>query len=281
MEPRLPDIYSYFDFRAFLRDAYLRRKGTDPKFSHRYISARIGANSAGWFSDVTGNRMGLKPKYVGRLAAVFGLKGGEAEHFRLLVEWDQADTLKEKSDALERVLADRGLKRRPVGGDQVEFYSEWYHAAIRELLALRPYHGDFAALAKALIPGITPGRARKSVLLLAQLGMIKRSPSGRWVPQAETLIKDTAQKTFHWARIQRAFLELALPAIEAFTKSERDFSALTLSFSPEGFRRAGEEIAALRKRLLALSEQDRRRDRVYQCNFQMFPLSKSLEVENG
>jgi len=37
----------------------------------------------------------------------------------------------------------------------------------------------------------------------------------------------------------------------------------------------------LRKRLLALSERDAARDRVYQCNFQVFPLSRTLEVNHG
>lgn len=275
------DIYAYTDFRAFLREAYLRRKASDTRFSHRFINGRIGARSAGWFSDVTENRMGLKSKYVARLASVFGLKPGEAAYFRMLVELDQAETLKDKTDALQRLMSARGLRSRAVGLDQFEFYSAWYHSALREVLALLDFRGDFEALGKLLNPPLTAAQTRKSIMLLAKLGLIRQSPTGRWVPQAEVLVKDSTLKSLHWARIQRAFLELALPAIEDYDHRERDFSSLTLSFSAETFRKAGEEIAALRKRLLALSERDAARDRVYQCNFQVFPLSRTLEVKHA
>jgi uncharacterized protein (TIGR02147 family) len=109
---------------------------------------------------------------------------------------------------------------------------------------------------------------------MARLGLISRTPAGRWVPRSAVVVKDPSLKSLHWARIQKAFLELAISSLERHGKQERDFSALTLNLSPENFRKAGEEVAALRKRLLALSQRDAGNNRVYQCNFQIFPPSR-------
>jgi uncharacterized protein (TIGR02147 family) len=147
----------------------------------------------------------------------------------------------------------------------------------RELLLILPFTGDYESLAKALDPAILPKQARKSLLLMARLGLISRTPAGRWLPRSAVVVKDPSLKSLHWARIQKAFLELAISSLERHGKQERDFSALTLNLSPENFRKAGEEVAALRKHLLALSQRDAGNDRVYQCNFQIFPLSRPIE----
>lgn len=272
-----PDIFAYTDFRAFLRDAYLQGKTRNPRFSHRYISGRMGVRSSGWFSDVVEGRMGLLAKHVRPLAALFSLDEAEGDYLRLMVELDQADSLNGKTEALRKIMASSGARPEAIGAGQFEFYGEWFHSALRELLLILPFTGDFESLARTLDPAIPPKQARKSLLLMARLGLISQSPAGRWVPKSAVVVKDPSLKSLHWARIQKAFLELALSSLERHKKEERDFSALTLTFSPENFRKAGEEVAALRKRLLALSQRDSGNNRVFQCNFQIFPLSRPVE----
>jgi uncharacterized protein (TIGR02147 family) len=262
MDRKAPLIFGYTNFRAYLRDAYTMRKSLDRKFSHRYINAKLGAKSSGWFSDVVTNRLGMKSKYIRPIASLFGLKENETEYLRLLVELDQSDSLKDKTVALGKIMAFKGVKAESVVAAQFEFYEDWYHSALRELLLLIPFEGDFEALAKTLQPPILPKQARKSLLLMAKLGLVAQTPSGRWKPTTPIVVKDSTLNSIHWALIQKAFIRLSLSAVERYGKEERDISALTLNFSPEGFKQASEEIAGLRKRLLALSEQDRPRNRV-------------------
>jgi uncharacterized protein (TIGR02147 family) len=76
----------------------------------------------------------------------------------------------------------------------------------------------------------------------------------------------------------KAFLELAIHGLEEYSAEERDFSALTLTLSDQGMAQAREEIRSLRRKLSALSENDLGRDKVYQCNVQLFPLSRSIQA---
>lgn len=91
------------------------------------------------------------------------------------------------------------------------------------------------------------------------------------------LVKAPAPESKDWNRILQAFGRLAAAALENTPKAERNISALTLTLSPEGLAKAGEEIANLRKRLLLIADKDRARNRVYQCLFQVFPLSHPQE----
>ena len=53
-----------------------------------------------------------------------------------------------------------------------------------------------------------------------------------------------------------------------------DMSTLTLSISEETCRAMKEEIANFRKKLLGMAEKDTSPDRVYELNYQFFPLTK-------
>jgi uncharacterized protein (TIGR02147 family) len=62
-------------------------------------------------------------------------------------------------------------------------------------------------------------------------------------------------------------------AMVTVPKRERDVSNLTFCASEATMRRIADEIAALRQKILAMSENDKHADRVYQWNMQLFPVS--------
>ena len=76
------------------------------------------------------------------------------------------------------------------------------------------------------------------------------------------------------ANFLKTQMNLAIEALDRYPKEERDISALTLTLSPEAFKAAQEEIRALQRKLLALTDLYPKPDTVYQANFQLFPLSR-------
>jgi uncharacterized protein (TIGR02147 family) len=270
----LVDVFAYADFRLYLREYHARRKAKEPKFSHRYIAAQVKATSAGWFADLINGRTNLSGNHMVRLVALLGLKEFESEYFTTLVRYDQAGSMEEKVQHYRKLTAIKGVKPELVGKDRFDFYSEWFHGVIRELLFFYDFNGDPAALGKRLIPGIGALEARKSLRLLESLGFIKKGPSGRYVATPATLKKDPAFKTLHLDSYFKANIRLGAESLETVPKEERDISAMTLPLSRAAFGKAKEEIRALRNRLLALTEADPDPERVYQCNFHIFPVTR-------
>jgi uncharacterized protein (TIGR02147 family) len=76
------------------------------------------------------------------------------------------------------------------------------------------------------------------------------------------------------ANFQVSTIELAKQALDRHPWTCRDVSTLTLTLSEKTFMLAREKIEGLRKELLLLAEQDQNVNRVYQANFQLFPLTK-------
>jgi uncharacterized protein (TIGR02147 family) len=272
-----PDISQYAGYAKYLQDAYAARKSCNRKFSHRFINQKMGIQSSGWFGDIIAGRQRLKPRHITTLAAIFKLESRERDFLRTLVEMEQACTPEEKAVVYEKWLELKGTRQEKVAKDRFKYFERWYYPALRELLSLYSFHGDYADLAAKLHPPIGPNQARNALSLLVRLGLIN---PGAPAP-LPILVKDSSVKTHHWHKILKSYMQLAAAALKKFGKDERDFSAVTLTLSPEGLKKAGEEITALRRRLLALSERDHAKNRVYQCLFQVFPISQILESNHA
>ena len=267
------NVFGYTDFRKFLADFYEARKSRDRKFSHRFIQEKVGASSAGWFADVIKGRTNITGSHVVALSKLLLLKPAETDYFEAMVQFGQAGSLEERTRYFHKMLAFKEVRADMVGMDRLEFYSKWYHGAIRELLFFHPFRGDYAELARKLSPPIRQAEARESVALLERLGMIEPNQIGGYKSKEAVLKKDSSFPSVVMANFLKANMELAIEALDRYSKEERDVSALTISLSDQAFAQAKEDIRALRKKILAMTEVDVAPTKVYQCNFQFFPLS--------
>lgn len=267
-------VFAYTDFRDYLKDFYDRARSADPKFSQRYISQKVGASSSGWFSDLIKGRVNLSGTQLVRLAALLGLENQALGYFETLVHYNQSGSLEERNHHFRKLAAFKEVPAELLGQDKFEYYSKWYYSAIRELLYFHRFSADYADLARKLNPSIKSQEARDAIELLLRLGLIKKDAQGDFRPSGSTLKKDANHKSLFSANFLRSNMELGMQAIERFEKEERNISGMTLSFSETGFRKAVEEIEALRRRLLALLEEDPKPEKVYQLNLQLFPITR-------
>jgi uncharacterized protein (TIGR02147 family) len=268
------DIFRFVDFRLYLRSFYEAEKSNNPKFSQRFIQQKVGASSSGWFADVIQNRIQLSGTHFLRLSRLLELEPHEEEYFDTMVRFSQAGTFEEKNKYYAKLLSFKELQVDLVDRDGFEYFSHWYHAAIRELLFLIDFKGDFSALARKLSPPIRTEDARRSVRLLEKLGFIKKDAQGCLRPTTAILKKDPTFKSIYLGNFLKSNISLAVEALDRFDKEERDISALTLTLSDDDLQTAKAEIKLLRKKLLQMSEKSEKRNRVYQCNFQIFPVSE-------
>jgi uncharacterized protein (TIGR02147 family) len=269
------DIFQYTDYRKFLHDFYEAEKKRNPHYSHRYIAQKVGFTSSGFFSKILQDKTNISNDLALQFADFLKLKKNEAEYFGLLVFFNQAKSHADKKRWFEKIVAFSKSKVKIVQVSQYEFFQKWYYVAIRELLAFYKFSDDFQQLGKMIDPPISEAQARKAISLLEKLDLIKKDDSGIY-QQTDTLIgagydvKSVAINNF-----QISMLDLAKESIDRFPKDERDISTLTLSFSKELYGTIHDKLKGFRRDILELVKNDPNAvDRVYQVNFQIFPLSK-------
>jgi uncharacterized protein (TIGR02147 family) len=275
------NVFEYLEYRQLLKDLYEQQKQIQPAFSYRYIGQKVGFSSAGFFTNILKGKRNISRNIIFKFAELFKFNKKETEYFEMLVLYDQSDQHNQKKYYFEKVLAMRKSKVHELYAEQYEYFDKWYNVAVRELLNYFPFRGDYIQLAKMVTPQITPAEAKKSVELLLKLGLIQENEDHTFRVTDKTVTSYPHVPFVAIHNFQLATMDLAKDAIDRFPKDKRSISTLTLSLSPESYKEIEEKLAIFRRDVLDLVKNDRNRiDRVYQFNFQIYPLSEARDEKN-
>lgn len=270
-------VYDYTDSRAFLKDYYDAKKKANSSFSYRSFLKKAGIAAIGIYQDIVSGRHNLSKTLVFKFARAMGLNRNETEYFENIANFNQAKSVEDKNIHFERMMRFYGSKAHKVDSSQYEFYSRWYYSAIRELLSTGDFNDDPALIARSLSPSIRPHEAKKALDVLMKLKLIKKSTKGVYKSQDAVITTGPEVKSLNVANFQREMMGLAREAIDRFPAKHRNISTLTININKADYPAVEAEIVECRKKILAMAERSPEPDRVYQVNFQVFPLVKVKE----
>lgn len=276
----MKSVFEYTNYRHFLKDYYEERKA-ESGFTYRDFSELTGMNSSSWLLHLIKGAKNLSQDTAQRIAKALKMGKAEAGYFELMVPFTQAKTSEARDRIYQRML---GLKRKlriaKLGEEQYDYYTKWYHPVVRSLVTKVDFGTgpggapDFSRLARCLVPPITPAEARKSVKLLEKLDLIVQGPDGRWRQKNAMVSTGDELASLNVANYHKQVSRLAEAAHDRASREERDISALTLGISEETFGAIKSRIQSFRKEVMELALASQSADRVYQLNFQFFPVGR-------
>lgn len=204
------------------------------------------------------------------------LKGKQIDFFKLLVLFNQAKTTPEKEKLFKEInLLRRNTSFYKLNQNQYAYFEEWYFPIIRELAVCVEWNGDFDYLGKQCVPSISPLEARKAVEVLCEMNLLVKNGDGSYSQTSESITgEDLPPHLVKSAR--KKHIELALNASETMGPLERNLSAAIVGLSQEKFLEASVLIDNLRERIVAMADSNGQIDKVYQINFQLFPVSRTI-----
>lgn len=272
--PLLPSIYDFLDYRKYLEAFYAGKKALVKGYSYRLFCRKAEINSPGYLSEVLSGRRNLSRAYVHRFAKAMDLGTQEIAYFELLVAFNHARTESIKQDLYDLLLQASPLEIRKPRRSQLDYFSKWYHVAVREALAIEPVKDDVEALAARLRPAITPAQARGALELLSQLELIERDGGGFWRAKHRSLVtRGDESETLLYRAFRKEMLGRGLEALDSVPASQQNASCITLSVSQAGMDRILAHLEDFHKRVIETVQNDREEDRVVQVNVQVFPLT--------
>jgi len=273
----MDSIFSYTDFRKFLADYYQEKKALRKSFSYRYIAGKVGFKSAGHFTQIITGKANISIVLIERFAEFLKLKKRESDYFQCLVLFNQAKNHEDKKRYFGRMTSFHEVTVRIVDAAQYEFYDKWYYTAVHELLDFYRFKGDYKELGRQIEPTISPAEAQKAVELLTGLGFIRKDAHGYFRKTSAAISTGISAPSLAVNSFVLNSLKLSAEAIDRFPREERNLSWLTMSLSKESYDEIIEELRAFRRRALDIASHDPNADRVYQFNFQVFPVSKKQD----
>ena len=270
-----PDLFSYLDYRRYLKDWFDWKQSRNPHFSHRVFARLAGQKNPSLLGQVIAGRRNLTARTTRAFCRAMSLDDEESSFFGMLVELDRAANNTERNRIWDRISASRRFQQaRRIEGESFRYHSRRYFPAIRELAARPDFVADPAWIAAALRPRITAEQAADALTSLQEMGLLREDASGHLRPAEATLatpheIRDLAAHNYH-----AGMLSLASEAMARFPAEERHFGALTVTVPRAMLPQLKEEIAAFQERLLHRCDSiTAPGEQVMQLNIQLFPLS--------
>jgi uncharacterized protein (TIGR02147 family) len=268
-------IFEYVDYRFFLKDYFDLQKKLSGDFTYRSFAKKAGL-SPSLLKDILSKRQNLTLPAMHKYAGAMQLNAKEIAYFKALVGFNNADTNAEKNRFFGEMVSLRGRSSvKFLDLRQYDYFSKWYNSVVRELMVHAGLGDDAEAISRAIVPSVSPGKIRKSIALLKELGLVFQGQGGVWrasdkVVSSEYEIQSVASKNYH-----ASMLERAREALDRFASDEREFQGMTVSGSRATLLRMKERIRAFTDELLATAAAEKETaEEVYQINIQMFPLTR-------
>jgi uncharacterized protein (TIGR02147 family) len=271
------NIYNFTDYREFLKDRYRQLKVNDPMFSFRHFSKSAGFGSPNYLKLVMDGKRNLSSDAIAKFAKGLRLDNHEAEYFRYMVDFNQCENPGKKTVFEAKLMYLRELfKVKTLIPELYDYYHEWYHAAIREMIKKGPVKSEPAVIAQNLVPAITEAEAQASIDLLMKLKFVGKTTDGHLVanesPQVDKTTDALAQKIHH-----EQMAELAAQSIYTQSAETQDFESVTLSVPADKVAELRTKIQELVRDVVANASHNPV-DAVYQLNVQFFALTRSVAV---
>lgn len=270
-----PDLFSYLNFRDYLRAYYEAGKESTHYMSFRYLSQRAGFKSPNYVKLVMDGKRNLSTKGALQVAHALGLRGESERFFADLVCFNQSDDVKERNEAFERIGASQRFRTaRRLDQEFFDYLSRWYYPAIREMVARCDFQEDAEWIGAQLLPSISAAQAQEALDALSSMGLLVRTRDGVLERADPTLTTGHEVQALAVGNYHRQMLKLASESIERIDSTRRYLSATTICISQAQAEQLKQRIYDFRERFMEAAAAGEDASQVYQFNLQLFPLNK-------
>jgi uncharacterized protein (TIGR02147 family) len=282
----MPNVFEYTDYRKYLAAWFEQKKKAQPSFSYALFAKQAGFNDRGFFHNVIHGKRDLTKESLVKVSQAIGHSKAEAEYFENLIFFNKAADLKNRNYFYEKLNGVKSTEKAAIKAlqtrkDQYDFYSQWYHCAVRSLIDMYPFKDDFRWLAKNVFPPITSRQAKKSVQLLEKLGLIQKQKDKTYKLTTKSITTGSEIVSLAVHNFHKEAADLAKNALESLPVDKRNITGLTLGISEKTYLKICEEIQEFRSRIVQIAQQDEEADRTYQMNFHLFPITNTAIKAKG
>ena len=275
-QKKLPSVFDYSSYRKWMKEYVEAYKCFDPSFSYRAAAKKFGFASPNYLQQVIDGKRNLSEASIAQISRACNLGKKAFRYVSLLVRFAQTEDFSEKNRLFSEIISSKTESSvMKILADQVEYYNEWYHCVVRELVVGMALDSmDYAAVAQRLNPAVLPKQVKKSVALLLRHGFLRKNAEGVLEQVAPLLATDRETQSMVIRNFHRKMLSIARDSLQNVPPEQREISSITMKVSRAGFDRVKQRIQEFKEELMQIIHEDENTDRVYQANFMLLPLSK-------
>ena len=272
-------LFSYEDYRDFLKDYFEKKKRIKKTFSFRYFAQIAGFKDHSQLTHLVSGRRNVTNKTLAKLIKGIGLTGNSKDYFVSLVNFTQSKDKEEKCTWFNKLQTIREQRERDIlEQERYTQFDKWYYYTIRDLATTDLWEGDYKKLGALLKPHILEEKAKEAVELLVDIGLLEEKDGSFYKPDEVIMPSIISKEMVNSAR--RDILGIGALASETCSPSERYFLNYGVMVTDNNLDKYYKLVDEFEKEIKELAlEETEDVDRMYQINLQFFPTSKDLTIK--
>lgn len=281
---RKPVLGEYTDFRTYLHDFYqFKRRESHSSlrpYTYGHFSASANIKSPNYLKLIIEGQRNLSKEMIKKFSRAIGHSKEEHEEFEALVLYGQAKTPLERNQflkSLSEIRVRQQIKRGQIRQEAYDKVPSWVSWVLFALADQEGVQFDVDKLRELMRNKATADEIKKSMDRLIESGELVRDESGA-VKKGRLLMSGSEDIPVELVRkLQAELIYLGLESLFQDRPQDREFGALTLALTEQEYEQLKFEVRQLKKRWFrdfSVNRQTTKGDRVFQLNFQLFPVTK-------
>ena len=269
-------IYDYLSYRDYLRELYEQLKGSAIGYSYSQFAEDLGfSRSNSIWLVITGSRK-LTESSASKIEKSLRFQGKELRYFKMLCKFNNAKRPDQREKYLARLIEIRGAGKESITDlNALEYFSEWYHPIIREMVNMDEFQHDPEWIASKLCIKVPLQKIARSLELLKELKLIRfDSKRNRYIQSGGHVRSDRVIEKFAAIKFHETMCDMAKESITQIEVERRDLNSITLCLSEESAMKLSEKFADYCDEIVQYEEQTQVRTQIFQVNLQLFPFTK-------
>lgn len=262
-------VFSYSDYRKYLRDFYEERKKTSG-YSYRKFSEQAGIQSPNMLKLVMDGEKGLSVESIHSFARALQLRFQEQEYFEALVLMEQSSTAQDKKyyqQKLQNLKANRPKELYKTG--LASIISDWYYPAVLVCLDKAKINIDIKVAAQKC--GISVPKFENALKILLESEVLFIHNDTYQIQHQRLSLEDRKSTSKVHKDFLKKQIELSRLAFDGQYEKDAKFSSHTFSFSKASLPHYYAQISEFLDAIDFLSEKENGDD-IAQLNIQLFAL---------
>lgn len=274
----MKSVFNYKCPFKLLKDMYETKHKENYKFSHGFISEKLGYTSRSGFNHILKGKKKLSHKDVKILGELFELYGKDYEYLRLLIKLNQAGSIDEKIAAKKQLLEINPSTESFIKEHGHHFYSNWLNTVIRNILSISSFtRKQIEDIAKLFISNVSKDDIKLTVKYLLDNNYISVNSKGLLKANKKILRTRTNFGTRELDEYHRKMIRLSLLHMNKIPARYKEYSSVNFSFSKENLEDIIDQLKICRQNILHIVEDEKDCDSIFHLNMQLFPITKVLE----
>lgn len=270
------NLFEYTDYRRYLKDFYSSQKQASSTFSFRVFALRAKLSSPNYLKLVIDGQRRITDKNLPNFIRGLKLSRNEADYFRNLVFYQEADDVEAKTMHLRELVKIRGRVSREaktLERDRFEILRTWHPWVIREMVLMADFRPDPEWISRRLRHKVTPAEVADALALLERLEFIRREGENYKVSEPLITTGDDISLLL-LNNLHRQFFEFAIQSVMNDKGPEKMVSGVTIAIPASRLPEVKAVVREFRQEFNKRFSTSEGNDSVYHLSIAVFPLTK-------